>query len=1257
MGLNEVSSQFLPKLYRLLEHVAVISQTKASLHQMRSYLVQNQQTLGTMTAEQAAAYKAEKEKLDQTSTIVADTLITFGKFCQSMPLEWIISPQQDMLAAFLFLIREPEANIQVHAVECVEQLSLRGKFTYDQWLKLLNDLPGAINAANQQFVTEQEYAATEAAVSRQESRLADPLTAQYSFHRSLSKLLATVVSSHTSHVTYNDKRILKKGGPDWNSFSGFLRVLTDMLHHPSGRIASEQLAMWVALLRDTLVTRAKLLQPFLSEVLTCYMDALTRVRWEDVDEQTHPQANLMEASWEDEDEYDSWLMEFRSKSSQLFKYIGNCEPRIAAETISARVQRFVTTYGNGEPRDYLNSSNQQLTLKSSAVNIFEAIIHPMENILIGLPKWSVESGQTDGNKAQTRESVQASLSQLAQTIVSWNPSYLFLKFRKAQLLENLRHYWMYDPSTLLQAIDSLLGYLRAPDEWGVQGSVSKGAETVGTIRLSGETVSLRKKSTAALVSIAKQVPKHLVPWLSQLSEATRGVLSSEDLIPTNRMHLYEFLSCVATAVDDPALRANFVGDVLSDAMNVIESQETKEAIASVDSFLAFVGVGQAAQFPESVTDPSNVALVQGRFARVFSALNQLLSVGKRCSEAAKKRPNGLIPPHPSPDITVAELSQQNFPDEGPVSISDLAMNDPFVSLWPRIFPILLQTIDIVLRIWRPEQQSVLLRNKIQRYALAMSDDEVYLSRKGDGKSGGVFGEGGTAGSVIPGVDRRDQNLAPKWSGWFNELRNTCLQLLGLAAGQRVIFAPEMSGMFPQFVSVVTDAENIRAMEHRHFTQYLKQFIEILMLACPFTLYMTHLAPVLSPVLEHVKYRLDRTWAPLIGTAPLERCKPLFTSGCDAAATLAAQGGDAWFDSYYARTGLFVGDLEVILADSAVEKQRVENCRVFADMLQAVLGLKGDWALVLANLAREDQAVKRNDSSKLTQGPSSKPSTTDGYVNADGTPRSHNQTAVDARKLRRINAMCHFLLLEHEQIAGNLTLAVIDCLSYPDAYTCRRVTRICHRITEATAWYPRYTDILGTRMFMAAVKNIVTEPKWMVGIEWEMINVARDIYIRLILGQYLQPGGQGVGLQQPRSAVNPNEFEQAKSADRPLQGGGILTVSSDLPRQVLMRLPGINVGMINQLEADLKRKRSAKDQKDFIRDFLRIAADNLKENDPGNSSTSELFGRAGEEESLLHRDRKPEIAALPEELVTFDPVKNRALQSKKKKENMSAFSIS
>jgi hypothetical protein len=439
-------------------------------------------------------------------------------------------------------------------------------------------------------------------------------------------------------------------------------------------------------------------------------------------------------------------------------------------------------------------------------------------------------------------------------------------------------------------------------------------------------------------------------------------------------------------------------------------------------------------------------------------------------------------------------------------------------------------------------------------------------------------------------------------------------------------------------------------------------VELVLLTCPCSLYKTHLEPIVGPFMDHMRYRLDKTWWPVLsgsadstsrssnatGTGSLQMTKALTSADCANVSQIASRGEEAWFSWYYAHAGLFVGDLDSVTSEAAVEKNRVDIGRAFSDVLQSALALKGDWALVLANQAREEQAQKKNNASILTKGPSSRVFA-DGSVavNADGTPRHAHQNAIDARKFLRINGLCHFLLLESESIAGNLTLTIIQCLGYPDAYTCRRIVKVCHRVLETVAWSPHYSQLLGQQMFTQIVKNLVTEPKWMVGMEWDMINVVRDIYCRLVLGQGLQAGGQGSGQQQP-DGQNGCRYEQAKTADKPLQGGGILVQPSDTPRQILASLPGIGSAGVQEFETSMTSKRSAKDQKDCIRDLLRVAADNLQTINPGEgdgSAAAGIFDRAVQEESLLHSYNKAKIVQdIPEKLVTHSQVQ-KALEKR------------
>jgi Importin beta-related nuclear transport receptor len=1227
IGLNEVNGQFLPLIFELISfQYSLVNNAKGTITEMCNYLVSTSRTVYQMTPQEKPMFEEQVLKRDNAGKIVADCLSTLEKFCQSMPIEWMLSNLHncDFISALLHLLREDTADIHVLSVACLQQIVLR-KIDYTQWLRLVSSLPGAINEANDASTKQESIKATS------EGKTLDNLEVlvdKYPFHRALSKMLAYTISAHIAHIT-NDKDITKERGQNFQVVTNFLILLADMLSHPSPRICGEQSNTWAILLRDPQLskTQTRLLQPCFERLIVAYSTHLVRIRWEDVEEQNHPYAALFEESFSDRDEYDLFLGDLRSKANLIFRMIGGIDPELGTSVLYQKFEYLFATYANGGVRDHLDPTTGELTQQSTAVMELEGFNLPLDNLIHGLPKWALDDTKKipsymDPSRVKVRNEVKSMLGNIATKIIAWNPKDTWLKFRRVTLMEALKYYWEYDATRLISAIDAFLLYLgdETPTSVGIQ-------------NLSPDVISLRKKAGVSLIAVTKKVPHLLVSWLGQLSERVKSLLSMSSILPANRMHLYEFLSCVATAVDDPTVRSKFIADVLSDALTQIESTQIKEAIGSVDGLLTFLGVTAAGSNPASVTDEAVVGQVTSNFVRLFSAFNQLLSVGKRCHEAAKSRPNAGIPL--SESQLLATQNQDIFPDEGTVSISDLSMNDPFVHLWPRIVPSLMQVLNTIFSIWHPSNQAKYLKDPVQRFIYAISDDEAYLAKnQGSISNGGVFGEDGTAGSVVSGWDRRACNLAPKWSGWFNELRGTCLQLLGLVAAQRALFSPEISPIYPSLVSVVANTDHLNAMEHRHMSQYIKQFMDYILLSCPSTLYQSHVAPIAAPFFQHMEHRLKCTWAPVLkmNGIPPESTKPLMTGDCETVALLAQRGGDEWIVSYYARGGAFVGDLDAVISEALVEKLRVEVSRCYADMLQAALALKGDWALVLANAARDEQATKKGDSSVLASGPKSK--VYDGkLVNADGSERSKFYYAIEARKQQRIDKLCHFLLLENETIAGYLVLSVVECLNYPDAYTCRRCLKICHRILETVSWVDRYTHLLGFQMFTYAVRGVIYEQRWMVGIEWDMINVIRDIYCRLVLGQSLQCGGQGAAMQSPMDATG-TQFEQTKVVDKPLQGGGILCKPSDLPRQALVSLPGISPEMVMQLEAKLKEKRSAKDQKDTLRDILRIAADNLKENENGDDLG--MLGRADVSESLLNQKesaKKDVIQDLPERLVT------------------------
>lgn len=143
------------------------------------------------------------------------------------------------------------------------------------------------------------------------------------------------------------------------------------------------------------IVRTNVLTPHIANVLVAYMTHIVRIRWEDVWDQNHSYASLIEASWDDEEEYEEWLGNLRSKASQLFRSIGATEPEISVTVVHSKLRNLMAAHSNGQPRDHLNPENNELTVKSTACCEFEGITQPLDNILHGLPSWAMDNGSYD----------------------------------------------------------------------------------------------------------------------------------------------------------------------------------------------------------------------------------------------------------------------------------------------------------------------------------------------------------------------------------------------------------------------------------------------------------------------------------------------------------------------------------------------------------------------------------------------------------------------------------------------------------------------------------------------------------------------------------------------------------------------------------------------------------------------------------------------------------------------------------------------
>lgn len=203
IGLNEVSSQFLPLLFGILEHYSYLVQKKATLHNMRTFLLSQGRSLPQMTPDELSMYQAETNCKTQAESLMNDCLTTLSRFSNSMPLDWMYGTTPDFVAALLHILREPA--LQVEALTCLEQLTLR-KLDAQQWMRLIQQIPVAVADANQRYTEEQEELKLEKQLGGNADPT-DPLALQLPYHRGLSRMLSYTISTNVSLVTTDKKMV------------------------------------------------------------------------------------------------------------------------------------------------------------------------------------------------------------------------------------------------------------------------------------------------------------------------------------------------------------------------------------------------------------------------------------------------------------------------------------------------------------------------------------------------------------------------------------------------------------------------------------------------------------------------------------------------------------------------------------------------------------------------------------------------------------------------------------------------------------------------------------------------------------------------------------------------------------------------------------------------------------------------------------------------------------------------------------------
>ena len=688
--------------------------------------------------------------------------------------------------------------------------------------------------------------------------------------------------------------------------AGFLESMAIMMSsHPSPVIASSQVAAWRAVFVDSaFLSMPPLLSPVVPTILRTYTRLAIRVSWDQFSEDLHPFSCVYREEFDDDEEYAAWFQECKSSSVNLLKCVAKAFPAACLQLLQEDLLSCFTKHGNEPRRD------ESVTRFSPAYAELEALSFTMEAAFSG-------TFQDAGQDATKIDPIAlSSASNICSAILSFSPDRSsLLMIPKVSLVNNLRHYFKHDPSSLPTAVSFLLSCLSCPCPSFV-----------------GRNQWIERKSGIALVTLGKLCNSTLSQYLDDLTNMAKEILSQNDNIqPQQRVYLTEFLTCVANDINDPARKVEFVTSILSASMDHISSGENFRAMtSSVEGMLTTMGICPSPTV-QRVTDPAFVRTTSMSFSETYSALNQIMNVGKRCDAR--------------PKIWLSHSMREDS-----ISLKDLAANNSFAYHWPKVLPPILKCLDLLCKAWSPQVRGPLLLNDLQRYAFAITDEEAVFSIRPTGDSSNPMEAVERDGLVITGTSRRQENLAARWSYWLCELQQSCLGLLGLSLSQRAFFSPELRAVLPA-VSTTFSEQNLKHLEHRQFIYVIKTFVEPLLTHTPVNLYHSYLTPILYPILNHAKWRIASSWK-VNQDGRIGSVAPASAMSKEASADCVNGGGtDAWYESYYAYCGLFIGDLGETDGETLVEKVRNGLTQAWSDCLLTAFALKGDWALVLANVSK------------------------------------------------------------------------------------------------------------------------------------------------------------------------------------------------------------------------------------------------------------------------------------------------------------------
>ncbi|KAJ1449995.1 armadillo-type protein [Pelagophyceae sp. CCMP2097] len=903
----------------------------------------------------------------------------------------------------------------------------------------------------------------------------------------------------------------------------------------------------------------------------------------------------------DDDEYDGHFATMRAGVSQLIGALVDLDVVAVATATDARLRQLL-------------EEAQQLAAASAAMNAaqhrglvelqntrLEGVALIVERVCDETLRWRDEKRLAQSRKA-SGASAASTLATLApnpnpradeairilddstlRAVIAWTPAPGVLHSaqakRKLSLYEATRSILQSRPARLHQVLRELFAFLAYED--------GDAATQAG----------VRRKSAWTLLRLAESAPEALATQFDELRDGASRVIGSKLLCELASQHLCEALVLASNACSDDAKRRELLEAVLRGPLGTLELADRNGTFATPRGFLLALGVlrstgnddaTRVATLAEarSLDDSAHAPAEQLR--RAFGAI---LGVARRAARSAVGSGDSN-PEYASTDDDEMLCAAPSVPPP----LAQLAAGDAAAAVLARALPAAIAAIRCLHALWAPPTRDLLRCDAVARLVLAPSLDEIRSkvdpasfrhARKGmpTPSSANVSTTASSTGSLAEcetatdgdGPPARDSNGA-KWAMILNELRSSVYQIARLWIERRCAFAPDalqLTGALLKALGVV-DSEEVflETMEHRHVASLLKHVLEPLALRCPPQLHHSHL---------------------------------------DDASLQPAAGAD---EAFYRSSGVAMQDWGAADCAVVVDVTRRELTRAYLDCLQVIFAVKGELAapVALALKAADKRSVRGAGGAEAPAAPVAVPKKAPGVTDGERglrVQRARERRAAHVASLRR--CVVPLKAAAGAQPADDLSaaFALVRTLArgvrfWSDIPTCRFATKLAQTVVEDCFSDDRYAQLLAS-LFDAAVEALVLEPPWRsgAGCEFELLALARGVYLALVIGGDPSACSKKPAIQQPRH---------------------------DGPRQSLLRLPGVEAQHVHALEAALREPASTKEHKNALHDIVVVALVAKEKLNPQNTQSVAGSMTASVDASAL-REQTSTVLNLPGEMIS------------------------